>query len=126
MGALPSAKLRFPRSRRFQKGHEFARAKNEGQRFVSGCLIANWVPAQTPGFTKLGVITSSRIGPAVVRSRARRLLRESFRLNQHGIKSSHDLVLIARNSISQKKLQEVSRDFLRAMKHAKLLNEEVQ
>ena len=125
MGALPSAGLRFPRSRRFKKGHEFVRAKNEGQRFVSGCLIVNWVPAKTPGFVKLGVITSSRIGPAVVRSRARRLLRESFRLNQHGIKSTHDLVLIARNSIARKMLSDVSRDFLLAMKHAKLLNEEV-
>ena len=43
----------------------------------------------------MGVITSSRIGNAVVRSRARRLLREAFRLNQHAVHPPADLVIIA-------------------------------
>ena len=86
-----------------------------------GCLIANW--ERRPGETasRLGVITSSRIGPAVVRNRARRLLREAFRLHQYDLAGPVDLVLVARQSITGKGLQEVERDFLTALRKARLL-----
>jgi RNase P protein component len=57
--------------------------REQGQRLVLGCLIANWHPLPDGTRPKLGVITSKKIGGAVERSRARRLLRESFRLHQN-------------------------------------------
>jgi RNase P protein component len=51
----------------------------------------------------LGVVTSKKIGGAVQRSRARRLLRESFRQHQHEFAQPVELVLVARNSIAGKK-----------------------
>jgi ribonuclease P protein component len=70
---------------------------------------------------RLGVITPKSIGPAVERSRARRLLRESFRLNQHKLKTPLTLVLIARASIAGKDLQAVERDYLNLLRQANLL-----
>ena len=88
---------------------------------MSGCLIANWrrLPAQAS--SRLGVITASRIGGAVVRNRARRLMRESFRLHQHDLAAPVDLVLVARQSIAGKGFAGVERDFLAALRKAKLL-----
>lgn len=85
-----------------------------------GCLIANWhqLPAGTP--PKLGVITSKKIGGAVVRSRARRLLRESFRLHQHDLARPVEMVLIARNSIAGKNFAGVEKDYLAVLKRAGL------
>jgi ribonuclease P protein component len=87
---------------------------------VCGCLIANWqaVPAAA---SRLGVVTGARIGGAVVRSRARRLLRESFRLHQHELARPVDLVLVARPSIAGKGLAQVERDFLAALRKTGLL-----
>ena len=87
---------------------------------TSGCLIANWRLSTEGVASRLGVITSSRIGNAVVRSRARRLLRETFRLHQNDLKAPVDLVLIARNSILGKGLTEVENDFLTILRKAGL------
>jgi ribonuclease P protein component len=118
MSGDPPAQLRFPRSRRLKQPGEFARARTQGRRLISGCLIANVLPR--PGFptARLGVVTSKKVGGAVARSRARRLLRESFRLHQHELNGPVDLVLVARPSIAGKKFAEVERDYLRVVRQA--------
>ena len=74
--------------------------------------------------SRLGVITTRKLGPAVVRSRARRLLRETFRLHQHDLIQPVTLVLVARSSIVGKRLADVEGDFLSAMRRAKMLREQ--
>jgi ribonuclease P protein component len=102
---------------------DFARAKTNGRRLVCGCLIVN-VLARPAGLNRrLGVVTSKKIGNAVVRSRVRRLLRESFRLHQHDLPCSVDLVLVARPSIAGRSFSDVERDFLRALRQARLERE---
>jgi ribonuclease P protein component len=100
---------------------EFAKARAQGQRCVSGCLIANVLRTGRAGSSRLGVVTSKKIGNAVHRSRARRLLRETFRLHQHELAGPMDVVLVARNSIANKKLADVERDFLRALRQLRAM-----
>jgi ribonuclease P protein component len=121
MAAQMPLRLRFPRSAHIKQGRDFSRVRQAGDRLVTGCLIANWqrLPAGSP--SRLGVVTASRIGCAVMRSRARRLLRESFRLHQHDLSAPIDLVLVARPSIVGKGFAEVERDFLTTLRRAKLL-----
>jgi len=102
---------------------EFEQVRAGGERIVCGCLIANWLKL-APGLpSRLGVITSRKIGNAIVRSRARRLLRESFRLHQHELREAAAVVLIARNSIAGKKLPDVERDYLNALRRGGILKE---
>src|SRR5688500_14163313 len=76
----PARSLRLPREGRITRGRDFQRARTAGRRLAVGCLVLNWVDVS--GTTaRLGVITSRKIGGAVVRTRARRLLREAYRLN---------------------------------------------
>jgi len=122
MSVESSSALTFPRASRIKQSRDFARARSHGKRLVCGCLILNWLPAAAP---RLGVITGRKIGNAVVRSRARRLLRESFRLHQNQLTQPVDLILVARASIVGKSFGSVETDFLTALRQARLLKETV-
>jgi ribonuclease P protein component len=121
MAAPTPPRHRFGRAARLKHRRDFVRLRQAGERLATGCLVANWqrLPADSP--SRLGVITGRKAGGAVVRSRARRLLREAFRLHQHDLASPVDLVLVARPSIAGRGLAEVERDFLAALRRARLL-----
>jgi ribonuclease P protein component len=117
----PPKRWRLRRSSRLALNRDFMRIRQSGQRLALGCLIANWCRLPDGAPPRLGVVTSKKIGGAVERSRARRLLRESFRLHQHELSGPVELVLVARNSIAGKNLAGVERDFLAALRRASLL-----
>ena len=100
------------------------RLRQSGQRAVTGCLIANWLRLPGDAPSRLGVVVSKKVGGSVVRSRAKRLLRESFRLHQHELLQALDLVLVARPSIAGRHFAEVERDLLTTLRRAGLLNAE--
>jgi ribonuclease P protein component len=115
--------LRLPQSMRLKQRRDFTALKQQGQRLAAGCLIANWTTSPAGSDSRLGVITSRKLGSAVTRSRARRLLRETFRLHQHDLRQPVRMVLVARSSILGKQRAEVERDFLSALRKAKLLKQ---
>jgi len=121
MRADPPKRLRLGRASRLAQSRDFARIRQQGERLAQGCLIANWnkLPDGTP--PRLGVVTSKKIGGAVERSRARRLLRETFRRHQHELAQPVELVLVARNSIAGKNFAGVEKDFLAALNRAGIL-----
>lgn len=123
MGQGQPGRLRFGRDSRLKQSREFAAVRQSGERVVNGCLIANWRRLSLPDQSRLGVITTRKLGGAVERSRARRLMRETFRLHQHELAQPLDLVLVARPSILGKGLAGVEKDFLTTLRKAGLLKE---
>jgi len=117
----PPKRLRLGRSSRLAQNRDFMRIRQRGERLTLGCLIANWSKLPEGAAPKLGVVTSKKIGGAPARSRARRLLRESFRQHQHEFASPVEIVLVARNSIVQKNFAGVEKDYLAALRRARLV-----
>ena len=116
-----AGRLRLGRASRLAQSRDFARGRQQGERLAQGCLIANWNKLPDGTRPKLGVVTSKKIGGAVARSRARRLIRETFRRHQHEFAQPVELVLVARNSIAGKDFAGVEKDFLAALRRARLL-----
>ena len=106
---------------RLQASREFAEIRARGRRLVRGCLVANWMVLDSPGTVKLGVITSRKIGGAVVRARARRHLREVFRVHQHELNTPVAIVLVARPSIANKDHGRIEKDYLGFLAEAGLI-----
>lgn len=120
---MPAASkpLALPRSRRLKQSREFAQVRRDGQRLAQGCLIANWRRLPPGAVSRLGVVTGRALGRAVVRNRARRWLREAFRVHQAELAAPVELVLVARPSIRNCSWREVETDFLNVMRRAGLL-----
>jgi ribonuclease P protein component len=121
MAAVPTNLFALPASRRIKQGRDFGRARVEGRRLTQGCLIMNWMPLPAGSCSRVGVITARRLGNAPARSRARRLLREAFRLRQHDLARPADIILVARPSIVDRAFGHVERDFVLALKKAGML-----
>ena len=112
----------FPKSVRIQASSDFRNNKENGERLAKGCLLANWQFLPTNSFSRLGVVTSKRIGKAVIRNRARRMIRECFRLHKYEFINKIDLILIARKSIAKYSFHEVEKDFIELLKKSDLLS----
>lgn len=106
---------------RLHYGWEFKQVRDRGRRIVKGCLIFNWMKLPEGSTSRVGIITTRKLGNSVIRGRARRLLREAFRLHRHWLITPIQAVLVARKGIVGLSQQEVNRDYLDALKKAGLI-----
>jgi ribonuclease P protein component len=116
----PEPRRLLGRAMRLKQARDFARVRREGRRMACGCFIANWQTLPPGSSPRLGVITAKKLGNAVVRARARRLLRETFRLHQHDLTQPVDLVLVAQRALVGKGRSVVEDAFLALLRKAGL------
>jgi len=105
-----SALLDFslPKESRLRKPREFRRVYAEGRQLKGRFMTVFMMPSDTD-FQRLGITASKKaVGNAVMRNRAKRLLREAFRLSRaelDGLETKYDWVLNARRSLLNTKLE---------------------
>ncbi len=114
---------RFTARQHIRRSAEFAVVRANGRRvdcgaFILQLLVRADVEEGSPPHRRLGVIASKRVGPAVVRNRAKRLLREIFRLNQESLPKNCDVVLVARASMDRYGFDELQKKYLNACQRA--------
>ena len=78
-----------------KENREFKRMYAKAKSAVTPCMVV-YCRRNRLGRNRLGVTVSTKLGGAVVRNRARRRLREVFRLAQPGMKQGWDMILVAR------------------------------
>ena len=108
MASAAGARLR-PRER-LTTGAEYRRVFRRGAR-VDSALFLLVAAENRQGHHRLGLATGRRVGSAVERNRARRLLRESFRKSKQEGTGGLDLVLVAKHEIVGRSQGEVEREF---------------
>lgn len=95
-----------------------------GERSVPGRFLVVWLRIAPDADRRLGVVTSRRTLPdAVARNRARRLLREAFRLNRAHLRPDVDLLLLARGRIEHVQRQDVEQDLRTTCRRAGIWRE---
>ena len=102
---------RFPRQRRIRKRGEFSPVFDRGQR-VHGRFFTFLLLPTALGSSRLGIVASRKIGGAVQRNRAKRLIREMFRtIVRIAPAPAVDLVVIPRRELVDADFASAAQDF---------------
>ncbi len=95
------------RAQRLRAHADFDRVRREGRSWSHRLLVLAACRNEL-GVTRVGVTAGRRVGGAVVRNRAKRLMREAARVHYAGVAPGWDLVLIARAAIAGARLPDVA------------------
>jgi ribonuclease P protein component len=90
-------RLRFPKAARLIQTAEFARVRKEGKPVHGKMLVLGVLKGCGEADGRVGIVTSKRVGGAVIRNRVRRLLREVFRAMRPRLIPGLWLVVVAKS-----------------------------
>lgn len=86
--------------------HEFKRVYTRGTSFVHPLLVT-YILKNNKGITRIGITATKKIGKAVQRNRARRVIKAAIIELENEIPQGYDIILVARAKTTQVKMQEV-------------------
>ncbi len=107
----------LPPEHRVRKRRDFERAYEEGKKVVTPEFALFARPNGLP-HSRLGITTTRRLGKAVTRNRARRLVREAYRTHRPEIPMGLDLVFVVRSPLLGHKPAELGPILVRAAHEA--------
>ncbi|MEP9412084.1 MAG: ribonuclease P protein component [Candidatus Brocadia sp.] len=103
--------FQFTRAERLTRKKEFEKAFREGKVFKNDRVVLYVTPNKLQ-YSRLGLVVGKKVGNAVRRNRAKRLLREAYRLNKHLLTIPVDIIAIPRHPFtSALKLQDLEGGF---------------
>ena len=85
---------------------DFRRLYGRGKSNVNPALVS-YAMKNRAGFCRIGITAGKKIGNAVTRNRAKRVIREAYREIAPKISGSYDFVFVARTRTAQKKSTEI-------------------
>ena len=109
---------------KLRKNTEFRLVYRRGKSYANKLLVLyvfnnkKNINEENELYNKVGISVSKKVGNSVVRSRSKRLIYESYRLNVKDIKTGYDFVFVARSAINEKKISDVEAAMINLLKKA--------
>lgn len=104
---------------------EFRRGYKKGMCAAVGCIVLYAVKNnRNKEHNRFGLTVSKTIGNAVLRNRAKRLMRVAFRKTAEFQCIGYDFIIVARSRINGKSADVVTDDFIKALKKLELWKNE--
>lgn len=111
---------RLRQHQRLRANADFQETYAQGKSWAARTMVL-WLRKAPDASLRLGVVSSRVVGTAVQRNRARRRLREAWRLNRHRFHGNVDVVLVARKNLLTAKWEDVIIDLLWLARRAGIL-----
>lgn len=105
------------------RNRDFNRMYSRGKSYVTSSLVV-YVLRNRQKEVRIGITTSKKIGNAVQRNRARRLIRESCRKIISDLKPGYDIVMVARKRTVQVKCDVVLNAMTKMLSEANILKKD--
>ncbi len=98
----------------------YKKGRSVGDKYVVVFYLKNGLDHNRTGF-----LASKKVGNSVKRNRARRLMRESYRQLKDIVPVGHDIIIIARNTITGRSFSEVDNSMKHAFRRTGLLGKKI-
>ena len=106
-----------------KENYEFRRLYQKGASAVGGGMVL-YCRKNRLGRNRLGLVSSTKLGHAVVRNRVRRRFRELYRLHKPEMQPGYDVILVARGRAVRSTYQQLDETYLHLLRQAGLVPEE--
>ena len=115
-------RLRFPKSVRLARASEFALLKRDGASYPGRHMVLSVLSREQAGqAARVGIITSKRVGGAVVRNSVRRRLREIFRAARPLLRDDLWIVIVARSPAAKASFQGLQAEWFHLARRSGIL-----
>ncbi|OON98026.1 MAG: ribonuclease P protein component [Epulopiscium sp. Nele67-Bin005] len=105
-----------------KKNTDFKKVYRVGKSTANKFLVLYKLPNNLP-YNRLGVSVSKKVGNSVVRSRVTRLIKESYRLNEHeGMAIGFDIIIIARTIANEASYHDIENSLIKLLRQHKIIN----
>ncbi len=104
----------------FGENRDFRRLYARGKSFVHPLLVTYCLKNRT-GRRRYGITVSVKVGGAVTRNRAKRVIREAFRMLSPDVPPGWDIIFVARTKTPHVKMPEVQSVMKKQLKKAGVL-----
>lgn len=110
-----------------RENHLYSKAYQKGKKYVGRTVIVYILPdyaskrialanPRKEKINRVGITVTKKLGGAVIRNRAKRIIREAYRMadRERPIRRGFLIVVVARGNIVTAKMQDVKKDFTKA------------
>lgn len=104
----------LPQSGRLKTPSDFSAVFDNRQKAFGKHLVLHIGPETDTA--KPAFVASKKVGNAVIRNKAKRRLKETYRLLQYGINPKTNLVLVAKKGIHLVSLEDTQRELIKLLK----------
>jgi len=98
-----------------KKNDEYKNIYKKGKKIVNKYFVFYYFKNNLD-YDRIGFTVSKKVGKAVTRNKARRVLKEIFRLNFKETVKGYDFVIVARNIMKNAEYKKVDKEFINVYK----------
>ena len=109
-------------SESLKKNQDFQNVYKKGKSNANKYLVM-FIVENNLDKNRIGISVSKKVGNSVIRHRLKRLIKESYRLNEAVFKSGFDIVVVARTTAKDRTYRDIESALLHLGKIHKILKE---
>ena len=103
-----------------KRNQDFKFVYKNGKSYANRMLVIYYLPNNEEKHNNLGLSVSKKVGNSVVRNRVKRLIKESYRLNEEKIKTAYNIIIIARVRANKADFKSIEKALIHLMKKVNL------
>ncbi|NLB51442.1 MAG: ribonuclease P protein component [Syntrophomonadaceae bacterium] len=100
---------------RIRESKHYNNIYQNGKKYLGRYLVV-FILKNDLGINRFGIVTSKKIGNAIVRNKAKRRLRAVVDNNRFNLEQGYDFVLVSRPLISKVNYIQIEKDFISVMR----------